>query len=77
MAYNKTHNIIIVMTFKALTICMLVMEIEVFFNLKSSYMSYLALSDSFEYTCYESTAITNILMLTVRESTLVVRIWRL
>ena len=48
-----------------------------FFNLKSSFMSWSALSDSFEYLCYGSTAIRNIFTLTVRGSTLVVRIWRL
>ena len=40
-------------------------------------MSQLALSDSFEYLCYGFPAIRNILILTVRRSTLVVRIWRL
>ena len=37
----------------------------------------LGLSDLFEYLCHWSTAIRNILMLTVWEWTLVVRIWRL
>ena len=32
------------------------------FDLKSSYMSYLARSASFEYLCYESTVIRNILL---------------
>ena len=36
-------------------------------------MSYLALSDSFEYLCYGSTAIRNIHDLTVRRSILDVR----
>ena len=36
-------------------------------------MSYSALSDSFEYLCYRSTAIRNIFSLTVRGSTLDVR----
>ena len=40
-------------------------------------MSWLAFSDSFEYLFYGVTAIRNIFILTVRESTLVVRIWRL
>ena len=40
-------------------------------------MNVLALSDSFEYLCYGSTAIRYIFTLTVRGSTLVVRIWRL
>ena len=40
-------------------------------------MSYSALSDSFEYLCYGSTANIYIFTLTVRGSTLVVRIWRL
>ena len=40
-------------------------------------MSSLALSDSFEYLCYECNAIRNLFILTARESTLVVRIWRL
>ena len=40
-------------------------------------MSYLGLSDSFEYLCYGYTAIMNIFTLTLRGSTLVVRIWRL
>ena len=38
-----------------------------FFNLKSSYMSLLALSASFEYLCCGSTAIINILILSVRD----------
>ena len=37
-------------------------------------MSYLALSDSFENLCYGSTATKNILILTVRGSSLDVRI---
>ena len=37
----------------------------IFFNLKSSKMSSLALSDSFEYLCYGSTAIINLLILSV------------
>ena len=37
-----------------------------FFNLKSSEMSYLALSASFEYLCYESKAIRYIFTLTLR-----------
>ena len=45
-----------------------------FFNLKSQQMSYLALSVSFEYLCYVSKTIINILILSVRGSTLVVRI---
>ena len=36
-------------------------------------MSYLALSASFEYLCYGSTAIINILILTARGSTFVCR----
>ena len=40
-------------------------------------MSYSALSDSFEYLCYGSTAIRNVFTLTVRGSTLDVSIWRL
>ena len=40
-------------------------------------MSYSALSASFEYLCYGATAIVHIFTLTVRGSTLVVRIWRL
>ena len=47
------------------------------FNSKSSWMSELALSDSFEYLCYGSMAIINIFTLTARGSTLDVRIWRL
>ena len=43
---------------------------EVFLNLKSSQLSQLALSDSFEYLCYGSTAIRNIFTLTVRRSSL-------
>ena len=39
------------------------METEGFFNLKSSYISYLPLSDSFEYLYYVSTAISNILII--------------
>ena len=42
------------------------METKSFFNLKSLQMAQLALSDSFEYICYESTAIINILILAVR-----------
>ena len=37
----------------------------------------LALSDSFEYLCYECTAISNIFTLIVQGLTSVVRIWRL
>ena len=48
----------------------------VFFNLKSS-ISQLALSASFEYICYGSTVIINMLFIAVRGSTLDVRIWRL
>ena len=40
-------------------------------------MSWLALSNSFEYLCHRSTAIRNISSLSVRGSTLGVRIWRL
>ena len=40
-------------------------------------MSYLALSASFEYLCYGSTAILNIFTITVRGSALDFRIWRL
>ena len=36
-----------------------------------------AISDSFEYLCYGSTAIINIFTLTAQRATLVVRIWRL
>ena len=38
-----------------------------FFNLKSSQMSYSSLFDSFEYLCYGSTAVKNILILLVRD----------
>ena len=51
-----------------------------FFNLKSSQMPWLALSGSFEYLCYGSTTIINILTLSVRGSPLYVRIvrfWRI
>ena len=44
---------------------------RVSFNLKSSQMSSLALSDSFEYICYGS--IVNMFTFTVRGSTLDVR----
>ena len=49
---------------------------EGFFNSKSSEMSYLhvAISGSFEYLCYGSTAIRNILILAVRGPSLYVRI---
>ena len=40
-------------------------------------MSWLALSASCEYLCYGSTAIINILILSVREPSLYVKIWRL
>ena len=40
------------------------------FVLKSSYISQLALSASFEYLCYGFTAIINILLFSVRGSTL-------
>ena len=40
-------------------------------------MSWLALSDSFEYLCYRSAAITHIFILTAGVPTLVVRILRL
>ena len=39
-------------------------------------MSYSALSDSFEYLCYGSTAIRNIFSPTVRGLTIDVRMWR-
>ena len=45
-----------------------------FFNLKSSYSSLLAVSASFEYLCYGSTTIINILLLSVRGASLYVRI---
>ena len=41
---------------------------RVVFYLKSSEMSWLALSDLFEYLCYGSTAIRNILFFSVRGS---------
>ena len=44
------------------------------FQFKIIIMSKLDLSASFEYLCYGSAVITNILLLTVRESTLDVRI---
>ena len=47
---------------------------RVSFNLKSSQMSSSALSDSFEYLCDGSMTIINMFILTVRESTLDVRI---
>ena len=47
---------------------------SVYFNLKAPKTSYSALSDSFEYLCHGSTNIRNIFNLTVRRSTLVVRI---
>ena len=47
---------------------------KVFFNSKSSKMSWLTLPDSFEYLCYGSTTITHSFTLTVRGSTLVVGI---
>ena len=50
---------------------------DVFFNLKSSYMSSLALCDSFQYLCYGFTTIIHMFTLTVRASTLDVRILRL
>ena len=37
-----------------------------FFNLKSTSMSYLALSDSFEYLCYGSAALIQISILLAR-----------
>ena len=37
-------------------------------------MSSSALSDTFEYLCYESTAIINILILTMRGSTIAARV---
>ena len=40
-----------------------------FFNWESSQVSQLALSASFEYQCYESTATLNIFTLTLRGST--------
>ena len=45
-----------------------------FFNLKSLYMSYLALTASFESLYCGSMAISNTLFLLVRESSLYVRI---
>ena len=45
-----------------------------FSYLKSSPMSFLTLSDSLEYLCYESTAIRNIVILSVRGSSSYVRI---
>ena len=48
-----------------------------FFNLKSSQMSYLALSASFEYLWYGFTAIINILILSARGPFLNFRICRL
>ena len=41
----------------------------VLFNSKSTLMSKLALTDSFEYLCYGSTTIRNMFTLTVRGST--------
>ena len=40
-------------------------------------MCYLALSASFEYVCYGSTASITLLIISVRGPTLDVRIWRL
>ena len=55
------------LTLKALNFTMEIMETKgVFFNLKLSQMSSLALSDSFEYLCYGSTTIRNIFTPTVR-----------
>ena len=53
------------------------MDTKVFFLLKSSWMSLLALSASFEYICYESTAIIHILLFQCRGDQLNVKIWRL
>ena len=44
---------------------------------EESFYNLLNRTDSFEYLCYGSTAIIHILILTVRGSTLDVRIWRL
>ena len=46
-----------------------------FFNLEDLLL--MSLSDSFEYLCYWSTSIRNILILTVRGPSLYVKIWRL
>ena len=47
------------------------------FNLKSSNISQLSLSDSFEYLCHGSTIIINILILSAQGPSLFVRICRL
>ena len=44
------------------------METSVFFNLKLSFINVLAFSASFEYLCYESTAIIGILIISVQSS---------
>ena len=63
-------------SYSAEIFCIIPGDQRVIFNLKSSSMSWLALSDSFEYQCYMygSTANGNMFTLTVRGSTLVVRI---
>ena len=59
---------VFLLTLKALTICVKTIETEGFFLiLKSSRMSRSALSDSFEYPCYGSTAIRNSFTLTVQD----------
>ena len=47
------------------------------FEIIKNFISYLALSYLFEYLCYESTAILNILILPVGGTSIYVRIWRI
>ena len=53
------------------------METKGFVQLEIIIIILLALSDSLKYLCYESTVIIHILILSVRGSSLYVRVWRL